>query len=219
MIISSEKIIWEGEMLMAESIKSQKILDALQQLLEEKSIRHISVSEIAEKAGIGKGSIYYYYPSKDAIVDALIRRSYEQPLLTAKSLSSRTDISSFTRMAMLFQACRNSSVVFIRQKHRSETSAQDLALLHQKYLNYLVSELMPVLTEIISQGIACGEIHFDYPAALSEIALIVLAVKLDNSLVPSTPEEIEDTLKGLISLLEKGTGVPAGTLDYLSLIH
>ena len=219
MIISSEKIIWEGEMLMAESIKSQKILDALQQLLEEKSIQHISVSEIAEKAGIGKGSIYYYYPSKDAIVDALIRRSYEQPLLTAKSLSSRTDISSFTRMAMLFQACRNSSVVFIRQKHRSETSAQDLALLHQKYLNYLVSELKPVLTEIISQGIACGEIHFDYPAALSEIALIVLAVKLDNSLVPSTPEEIEDTLKGLISLLEKGTGVPAGTLDYLSLIH
>ncbi len=219
MIISSEKIIWEGEMLMAESIKSQKILDALQQLLEEKSIRHISVSEIAEKAGIGKGSIYYYYPSKDAIVDALIRRSYEQPLLTAKSLSSRTDISSFTRMAMLFQACRNSSVVFIRQKHRSETSAQDLALLHQKYLNYLVSELKPVLTEIISQGIACGEIHFDYPAALSEIALIVLAVKLDNSLVPSTSEEIEDTLKGLISLLEKGTGVPAGTLDYLSLIH
>ena len=219
MIISSEKIIWEGEMLMAESIKSQKILDALQQLLEEKSIRHISVSEIAEKAGIGKGSIYYYYPSKDAIVDALIRRSYEQPLLTAKSLSSRTDISSFTRMAMLFQACRNSSVVFIRQKHRSETSAQDLALLHQKYLNYLVSELKPVLTEIISQGIACGEIHFDYPAALSEIALFVLAVKLDNSLVPSTPEEIEDTLKGLISLLEKGTGVPAGTLDYLSLIH
>lgn len=219
MIISNEKIIWEGEMLMAESIKSQKILDALQQLLEEKSIRHISVSEIAEKAGIGKGSIYYYYPSKDAIVDALIRRSYEQPLLTAKSLSSRTDISSFTRMAMLFQACRNSSVVFIRQKHRSETSAQDLALLHQKYLNYLVSELKPVLTEIISQGISCGEIHFDYPAALSEIALIVLTVKLDNSLVPSTPEEIEDTLKGLISLLEKGTGVPAGTLDYLSLIH
>ena len=219
MIISSEKIIWEGEMLMAESIKSQKILDALQQLLEEKSIRHISVSEIAEKAGIGKGSIYYYYPSKDAIVDALIRRSYEQPLQTAKSLSSRTDISSFTRMAMLFQACRNSSVVFIRQKHLSETSARDLARLHQKYLNYLVSELKPVLTEIISQGIACGEIHFDYPAALSEIALIVLAVKLDNSLVPSAPEEIEDTLKGLISLLEKGTGVPAGTLDYLSLIH
>ncbi|MGN0376138.1 MAG: TetR/AcrR family transcriptional regulator [Suilimivivens sp.] len=204
---------------MAEPMKSQKILDALQQLLEEKSIQHISVSEIADKAGMGKGSIYYYYPSKDAIVDALIKRSYEQPLQTAKSLSSRTDISSFTRMAMLFQACRNSSAVFMKQNHDSATSAQDLAFLHQKYLNYVVSELKPVLTEIISQGIACGEIHFEHPAALSEIALIVLTVKLDNSLVPSAPEEIEDTLKGLISLLEKGTGVPAGTLDYLSLIR
>ena len=120
-------------------------------------------------------------------------------------------------MAMLFQACRNSSAVFLRQKHNS-SSAQDLAFLHQKYLNYLISELKPALTDIISQGIACGEIHFDYPAALAEIALIVLAVKLDNSLVPSTSEETEETLKGLISLLEKGTGVPAGTLEYLTLI-
>ena len=75
-----------------------------------------------------------------------------------------------------------------------------------------------MLTEIISQGIACGEIHFDYPAALAEIALIVLSVKLDNSLVPSTPEETMETLKGMISLLEKGTGVPTGTLDYLSIV-
>ena len=199
--------------------KSEKILNALQQLLEEKSIQHISVSEIAEKAGIGKGSIYYYYPSKDAIVDALIKRSYEQPLQTAKALAEQTDVSPFTRMAMLFQACQNSFVAFLRQNHNASSSVQDLALLHQKYLNYVISELKPALTEIISQGIENGEIHFERPAALAEIALIVLAVKLDNSLVPSTREEATDTLKGLIALLEKGTGVPAGTLDYLSMIR
>lgn len=199
--------------------KSEKILDALQQLLEEKSIQHISVSEIASKAGIGKGSIYYYFPSKDAIVDALIERSYAKPLQTAKALSAQTGVSSFTRMAMLFQACRTSSAAFLKQNPSSAASVEDLAFLHQKYLNYLISELKPALTDIISQGIDCGEICFDRPAALAEIALIVLAVKLDNSLAPSTPEETKDTLKGLISLLEKGTGVPAGTLDYLSLIN
>lgn len=198
--------------------KSEKILDALQQLLVEKNIQHISISEIASKAGIGKGSIYYYFPSKDAIVDALIKRSYEQPLQTAKALSTQTRVSSFTRMAMLFQACRNSSAAFLKQNPDSSTNAQVLAFWHQKYLNYLISELKPSLTEIISQGIACGEIHFDRPGALAEIVLIVLAVKLDNSLVPSTPAEIEDTLKGLISLLEKGTGIPVGTLEYLSLV-
>ena len=183
--------------------KSEKILDALQQLLEEKSIQHISVSEIASKAGIGKGSIYYYFPSKDAIVDALIERSYAKPLQTAKALSAQTGVSSFTRMAMLFQACRTSSAAFLKQNPSSAASVEDLAFLHQKYLNYLISELKPALTDIISQGIDCGEICFDRPAALAEIALIVLAVKLDNSLAPSTPEETKDTLKGLISLLEK----------------
>lgn len=199
--------------------KNEKILNALQQLLEEKSIQHISVSEIASKAGIGKGSIYYYFPSKDAIVDALIERSYEQPLQTAKNLATQTEVSSFTRMAMLFQACRNSSAAFLRQNPSSATNVQDRAFLHQKYLNYFITELKPVLTDIISQGIDCGEISFDRPASLAEIALIVLAVKLDNSLVPSTQEEIEDTLKGLISLLEKGTGLNAGTLEYLTIFE
>lgn len=201
--------------------KYEKILDALQQLLEEKNIQNISVSEIASRAGIGKGSIYYYFPSKDAIVDALIERSYAQPLKTAKNLAAQTEVSTFTRMAMLFQACRNSSAAFLKQNHNSSTPAtdQDLAFLHQKYLKYLISELKPDLTEIITQGIDRGEIHFDHPAALAEIALIVLAVKLDNSLVPSTTEEIEATLKGLISLLEKGTGLPTGTLGYLTLVN
>ena len=203
---------------MPDTSKSEKILDALQQLLNEKSIQHISVSEIAEKAGIGKGSIYYYFPSKDAIVDALIKRSYEQPIHTAKTLAEQTDISPFTRMAMLFQACQNFSVAFLKQNYNAPSSIQDMAVLHQKYLNYVISELKPALTEIISQAIASGEVQFERPAALAEVVLIVLAVKLDNSLVPSTHEEATDTLKGLIELLEKGTNAPAGTFDYLSLI-
>lgn len=202
---------------MAETNKPKMILDALQQLMEEKDIQNISVSEIASRAGIGKGSIYYYYPSKDAILDALIRRSYEQPLQTAKNLTTKTNLSSFTRMAMLFQACRSSSAIFLNNNRLSDASAQSLALLHQKHLHYLISQLKPALTEIISQGIACDEIHFEYPEELAEIALIVLAVKLDNSILPSTSEDTEKTLKGLIALLEKGTDVPAGSLDYLSI--
>lgn len=202
---------------MAGENKSKIILDALQQLMEEKDIHNISVSEIAAKAGIGKGSIYYYYPSKDAILDALIRRSYEQPLQTAKNLTAQTGVSSFTRMAMIFQACRSSSSVFLNNNRLSNASAQSLALLHQKHLHYLISQLKPALKEIITQGITKNEVHFENPDALADISLIVLAVKLDNSIVPSTPEDIENTLKGFIELLEKGTGIPTGTLEYLSI--
>lgn len=201
---------------MQNSIKYNEILDALLKLLETKNIETISVSEIAQTAGIGKGSIYYYFPSKNAILEALIERSYKKPLETAKTLTKQTNVSPFTRMAMIFQACRNSSLVFLKKKKDSSLSnAQEESFLHQRYLNHLISELKPELTIIIEQGIEQGEIHFDHPAALAEIVLIVLVVKLDNTIVPSTPAEIEETISGLISLLEKGTDNPTGSLNFL----
>lgn len=201
---------------MADSKKYDRILDALEQLLIDSSIENISVSDIAAKAGIGKGSIYYYFPSKGAILDALIQRNYEKPLRTAKDLAEQTDIPPFTRMAMLFQACR-SSADFLKQdsaKNRAVT-LQESAYLYQKYLNYMVSELKPNLAKIIRQGIAAGEIHFDYPEALAEIALIVLGLKLNNTFLSATPEDCENTIRGLIALLEQGAGLPEGTLNYL----
>lgn len=48
------------------SEKYEKILEALRTLLETKKISQISVSEIAQTAGIGKGSIYYYFSSKSS---------------------------------------------------------------------------------------------------------------------------------------------------------
>lgn len=201
---------------MPRDTKYNQILDALQTLLEHKEIQHISVNEIARTAGIGKGSIYYYFSSKDAILEALVQRNYEKPLETAKQLASRTDISTFTRMAMIFQACRNSSAQFQIHKHsKSVVSAPEQAFIHQKYLNHLICELKPTLTEIIKQSILKDEIHFDHPEALAEIVLIVLSIKLDNTLIPSTYEEIEETITGLITLLEKGTENPSGSLNFL----
>lgn len=208
---------------MANRTKYYKILDALQELLENRSIQSISVSEIAQKVGIGKGSIYYYFPSKDAILDALVERNYEKTLETAKALAKQTDISPFTRMAMLFQACRNSSLEFLKRGTGSASNAtveniHEQSYIHQKYLRHVIGELKPALTEIIQQGIASGQIHFDYPAELAEIALIVLSIKLDNTLLPSSPQEIEQTIRALISLLEKGTENPPESLDFLTIL-
>ena len=47
------------EETMPDTKKYDRILDALHQLLEDETIQNISVSDIAKKAGIGKGSIYY----------------------------------------------------------------------------------------------------------------------------------------------------------------
>ena len=89
--------------------------------------------------------------------------------------------------------------------------------MHHKYLRYIIMELKPVLTEIIRQGIDNGEISFEHPDSLAEIVLLVLTVKIDNTLIPSTKEEIEQIILDLIVLLEKGTDNPKGSLNFLTL--
>lgn len=200
---------------MPNQLKYNRILDALQELLKNQKMQTISVSDIAQTAGIGKGSIYYYFPSKDAILDALVERNYEKPLRTAKDLADQTEISPFTRMAMIFQACRSSSSEFLKSEERAGSDTQEKVFLRQKYVNHIITELKPVLAEIIRQGVETGDIHFSDPDGLAEIVLIVLAVKFDNSLVPSSKEDIERTINALILLLEKGTENPADSLNFL----
>ena len=72
------------------------------------------------------------------------------------------------------------------------------------------------MTEIIKQQIDDGTITFDYPEQLAEMILIILTVKLDNSLVPSTPDDVSMLFQALISLLENGAHSPANAFDFLT---
>lgn len=46
----------------------QKIYSAIKQLLEQKNAAEISVQDICQCAGIGVGTFYHYYPSKNAAI-------------------------------------------------------------------------------------------------------------------------------------------------------
>ena len=118
-------------------------------------------------------------------------------------------------MALIFQACRNSSAPFLKTQPSTTKAAPERAFLHQKYMNHLIVSLKPVLASIIEQGIAQDLIRCADPVSLAEIVLIVLTVKMDNTLIPSTADEIEQTISALVSLLEKGTENPAGSLNFL----
>ena len=47
------------------------MLDAARKMFREKGYERATISEIAQEAGLGKGTFYFYYPSKTAIAVAL----------------------------------------------------------------------------------------------------------------------------------------------------
>ena len=192
--------------------KRDQILDALHELLINDDIRHISVSDIAKQAGIGKGSIYYYFSSKDEIFDALIKRIYSDALSLAKELVSRTDLSIFTRLSQITNACIAATRDFLKRSELakeqipSSERLYDSAFIHQQFMKYTIVDFKDIYTEIIQQEIDKGTLHVDSATEIAEIVLIVLTVKIDNTLSPSSEEETARTLQSLITLLERGTG-------------
>lgn len=70
-----------------DSINSkQRILEAAEQIFAEVGFDGARVNDIASKAGVNKALIYYYFESKDAILDEL----FEKLMDDGKSVQSRT---------------------------------------------------------------------------------------------------------------------------------
>ncbi|QQQ74848.1 TetR/AcrR family transcriptional regulator [Saccharothrix sp. 6-C] len=55
----------------------QKLFDAALRLVGERGAAGVTVDEIAAEAGVAKGTVYYNFASKDALVDALLRHGVD----------------------------------------------------------------------------------------------------------------------------------------------
>ena len=56
------------------SRKAARILDSARELVLDHGVRKITVSEIARAAGVGKGTVYLYWPAKEDLILGLFAR-------------------------------------------------------------------------------------------------------------------------------------------------
>lgn len=195
--------------------KKEKIIDAMQRLMNKKSAQSISVSDIAKEAGIGKGSIYYYFETKEEIINSVIERSHAQIIESSKRLISDPDLDALTKLQLIFKACRESSLELSRQESMNFFEKQQSALLHRRYVEIMTENLCPVVADIIRQGNTEGCMRCATPAETAKIVLILLTVLLDNQSAQTHPEQTNKTLTALADIFEKSFDIQKGYLDYL----
>ena len=166
--------------------KREKILDAMQQLMTTADTRSITVSEIAQKAGIGKGSIYYYFPSKNDILDGVIERAYSRVLEKGKALA--------------FNAAPD---------------GQERAFIHLKFAKAIITHLRPILADILRQAVAENGAVCEYPEETAYIILLVLTATLDNRLVPMKESDVSRILTAFTQMQGQGLNIPPEVLHFL----
>ena len=55
--------------------RPDEVLDAALELFMEKGFAATRVDDIARRAGLSKGAVYLYFPSKEAVLEGLVRRA------------------------------------------------------------------------------------------------------------------------------------------------
>lgn len=196
--------------------KRDRILDGMQNLMNSRDVHLITVEEIAREAGIGKGSIYYYFSSKSEILKALMARSYGMAVEEGRKLAQNDNLDVFTKLKILFCTCLTASRELRRGEAKSSLSAlQESALIHQEFVSFTIQELLPILSQVLSQGHEEGQLCCPDPESTARIILSILAIHLDNHLAPASPEEIRCLLKTFAWMQEASMKIPHGKLDFL----
>lgn len=111
----------------------EAILAATIQLLSEKPLRDISMEEIARKAGVGKATIYKWWPSKAYVaLDAFLRKTNRMvPLPDTGSV--RTDLLEQIRSLIVFYRSPAGQIMsqFVAE---SQTDKEFASLFRERFL-------------------------------------------------------------------------------------
>ena len=189
--------------------KRDLILDTMLELLSEEKGASCSVSDIAKRAGIAKGGMYYYFKSKEEVFDALVERTYQNIIDGCQEIASADDESAAQKLKHLYTHYRRAIVSADLDAYLHQPQNANI---HQKSLAKILTSLSPIVAQIIEQGNKEGIFHCTHPIEVSEIALSVFCFLLDPGIFDWTPEQVQTKLGVLTAILENQLGIPAGSL-------
>lgn len=160
-------------------VRREELLGIAARLFGQAGYDATSIDDIIKDAGLSKGAFYHYFPSKDALLEALASRAAEQALQRLANVFSDPEMTAIQRLNAFLERGRRreegeSHVAIFSAIFRPE----NLPLYHR--LHAAVTRVMiPPLTRIIEQGVREGSMKSDYPATTAEIVLTLGATTHD----------------------------------------
>jgi TetR/AcrR family fatty acid metabolism transcriptional regulator len=157
----------------SEERKSQ-ILDAAMETFREKGFHKTRMSDIAESSGLSKGSLYWYFDSKDALILKLIDRVFEFEIKDLTALL--TDDRSAEERLYIYTERGGQDIIkmlkwmplvydFLALAFRQDTIKNAIQRYYKKNLDLLVT--------LTQQGIDAGEFN---PGSAQEAAYAIGAI-------------------------------------------
>lgn len=195
-------------------VRKSELLDAAQKLFVEKGYAKTTVTDILNVYGLSKGIFYYYFKSKEEVMDAIIQRITDSLVLNAKRIIADPVLTPPQKLCAILMG---SGISEERAKDREDLIEQfhiaENAEMHQKSLVQSIKQLAPVIAEIVYQEREKGVFSTDYPQESVEFFVAAGEFIFDQGLFKWSDEELFRRVMAFIELMEKTLGVERGYFD------
>jgi len=181
--------------------RKREILAIAQKLFLQKGYDKCSVNDILKEIGIAKGTFYYYFSSKEEVLDAIIEQLVIKVRLRVERIVEQPFESSLEKLLAVAMAMRVKNQ--LEEGLLDELHRPDNALMHQKSLVALEEAMLPFFVGVIEEGIQSGVFQCAFPEEYMRIFLTSAFVLLDDGFFKFEQEEQQKLFRGLISILAK----------------
>jgi AcrR family transcriptional regulator len=171
----------------------EAILDTTWKLAAEHGVLSVTMSQIAEQAGIGRATLYKYFPDVEAILVAYHDRHVAGHLEHLAELRARPGNSGQRLEAVLEQYAK---ICYHRGRHSTE---ELLALLHRDdHVAAAERQLRHLFQDLLTEAAANGSVRADVdPAELAKYCLHALSAAGDLTSEEAVLRLVSVTLSGL----------------------
>jgi len=183
----------------------------------ERGFTAAKMEDIARRADLSKGAVYLYFPSKDAVFEALIEAVVAPAVarIEAASASSPSALASLKTMAMLAPVLiRTSNMPKLMKVMIGDSRAFPDVV--RRYRSEVLERLLGMVAAMLRRGMDAGELRRADPALAARLVVAPVALSAIWQVVFNQDGEAEVDLEALFAMhagaLERafGTG-PGGT--------
>ena len=154
--------------------RPQELLEAALSLFVEKGFAATRAEEVAKRAGVSKGTLYLYYPSKEELFKAVVRHNLTSLIAEGEQLASAFEGSSSDLLALLIQTWwerfANTPAAGIHKVILAEV--RNFPELAQFYADEVMVPADRLFGGCVERGVARGEFR---PMPTHEVALALIA--------------------------------------------
>ena len=185
--------------------KRNEILDSSERLFTVYGYDKCTIKNILDDVGIAKGTFYYYFKSKEELLDSIIDRVIEMVVEKVQEIAINQELSPAEKLIYAILSMKVESEIdneFMDRLHKPEN-----ALIHQKSLTLMVRRITPILDKIVKEGIKERVFKTEFPTQYIQIFLTSSMTLLDDGIFKASAEEQQILTRALVALLEKMLGV------------